>query len=110
MSDFRFTVRGFDNVEDAEQKLGRKLTDEELSSAIGLPSEGVTNHLPHSDWHVIRSIGVEHRGEDIPVNEVGAVREFIPGIGEMVLTIVGDFLAKNIDVVEVNGTRFKRED
>lgn len=73
-----------------------------------MKKEGVTAPLPHSDWHVIRSIGVEHRGEDIPVDEVGVVREFIPGIREMVLTIVGEFPAKDIDIVEVNGVRFKR--
>lgn len=74
-----------------------------------MSDKGVTEPLPHSDWHVIRSIGVENRGEEIPVDQVGDVRRFIPGVREMVLTIVGEFPSKDIDVVEVNGVRFKRE-
>lgn len=71
--------------------------------------ERVTHHLPHSDWHVIRSISVENRGDDIAIDCVGKPREYIPGIREMVLTINGEFPANNIDIVEVNGIRFKRE-
>lgn len=74
-----------------------------------MKKEGVTQPLEGSDWHVIRSIGVENRGEEIPIDEAGKPREFIPGIREIVLTIVGEFPAKEIDVVEVNGIRFKRE-
>lgn len=71
--------------------------------------EGATELLPHSDFHVVRSIGVEQRGEEVPVREGGKITEFIPGIREMVLTIVGEFPAKDIDVVEVNGVRFTKE-
>lgn len=71
--------------------------------------EGVTAHLSHSDWRVTRSISVENRGDDIAIDCVGGPRRFVPGIREMVLTIVGEFPADNIDVVEVNGLRFKRE-
>lgn len=74
-----------------------------------MKKEGVTAPLPHSDWHVIHSIGVDRRGYDIPIDQVGEPREFIPGIREMVLTIIGEFPAKSIDIVEVNGVRFKRE-
>jgi hypothetical protein len=74
-----------------------------------MSDKGVTEQLPGSDWHIIRSIGVENRGDEVPINQVGAVREFIPGIREMVLTIVGEFPEDDLDIVEVNGKRFRPE-
>jgi FlaA1/EpsC-like NDP-sugar epimerase len=74
-----------------------------------MSDKGVTAHLPHSDWHIIKSIGVENRGGDILVGDVGEPAELIRGVREMVLTIEGDFPAYKIDIVEVNGVRFKRE-
>lgn len=74
-----------------------------------MSDEGVTAKLPHSDWHVIKSIGVEHRGDEISLPATGGLPDVIQGIREMVLTIVGEFQTDEIDVVEVNGVRFKRE-
>lgn len=74
-----------------------------------MTDKGVTEPLRGSDWHVIRSIGVEHRGDDVQVIANGKPAEFIAGIREMALTIVGEFPTDQIDVVEVNGRRFKPE-
>jgi hypothetical protein len=71
--------------------------------------ECVTQRLQGSDWHIIRSIGVEHRGDEILLPTTGGPPDVIQGIREMVLTIVGEFQTDEIDVVEVNGVRFKRE-
>lgn len=74
-----------------------------------MKGESVTLPIEGSDWHVIKSIGVENRGEEIVLPATGRMPDVIHGIREMALTLVGEFETDKIDVVEVNGRRFKPE-